>query len=44
MEVAGLSMAVVKDGAVVYARGFGDRGRGSGLAVDPQGLSELERQ
>ena len=43
-RVARLSIAVVKDGAVVYARGFGDRERGSGLAVEVQGLSEFERQ
>ncbi|TDI43432.1 MAG: serine hydrolase [Acidobacteria bacterium] len=37
-RVAGLSISVVKDGAVVYAKGFGDRERGSGLAVDEHTL------
>jgi CubicO group peptidase (beta-lactamase class C family) len=32
--VVGLSVAVVKDGKVVYARGFGETGLGSGEPVD----------
>jgi CubicO group peptidase (beta-lactamase class C family) len=37
-KVPGLSMVVVKDGAVVYQKGFGVRRQGEGGAVDPDTL------
>src|SRR5262249_58565929 len=36
--VVGLSLAVVKDGETVYAKGFGERKRGSGERVDEDTL------
>lgn len=33
-EIPGMAVGIVKDGAVVYARGFGERKLGSGQAVD----------
>jgi CubicO group peptidase (beta-lactamase class C family) len=36
--VVGLAVAVVKDGQVVYARGFGERKLGSGESVDEETL------
>jgi len=37
-EVPGLALAVVKDGTVVLAKGYGVRRLGSPQAVDPQTL------
>lgn len=40
-RLPGLALGIVRDGEVVYARGFGERSRGSGEPVTPQSIFHM---